>query len=271
MNERMEAGHPGKTTNSRNPIPSQWNVPQKFRSRMGEAAGRQRVMVEDGQILLVLHEVPRPGAPERSARLFWRDKLGAWKTSGMGNGVGPLREHLGAFERAVDLLEAAGKRATSAKEWFSVLKSATPLQRSVHHLARVLQAAREAVDDRELINLRDRAGDAERAIDLLTLEARDAIDFVTARQAEAQAAVSLELARESHKLNVIAAVFLPITALASIFSMTLKSGLESWGTWLFWLIVATGIGIGMYMRSRLSSRGEQPDTTPTLEDSALDG
>lgn len=262
MNERK---------NEKNPIPGTWNVPQKFRSRMGEGAGRQRHMVEEGHLLLVLHEVPKPGEPERNARLFWRDKLGAWKTNGMGNGVGPLREHLGSFERAVDVLEAAGKRATSAKEWFSLLKAATPLQRSVHHLARVLQAAREVIDDRELINLRDRAGDAERAIDLLTLEARDAIDFVTARQAEAQAAVSLELARESHKLNVIAAVFLPITALASIFSMTLKSGLESWGTWLFWLIVAAGIGIGVYMRSRLSPRVDQPDGAPSLGDSALDG
>lgn len=240
-----------------NPIPSQWNVPAKFRSRMGEGAGRQRHMVEEGHLLLVLHEVPKAGQPERSARLFWRDKAGAWKTSGMGGGVGPLREHVGAFERAVDELEDEGKRAATAKQWFEVLKAATPLQRSVHHLARVLQAAREAIDDRELINLRDRASDVERAIDLLTLEARDAIDFVTARQAEAQAAVSLELARESHKLNVIAAVFLPITALASIFSMTLKSGLESWGTWLFWLIVAAGIALGLFMRSRLGTRRDE--------------
>lgn len=245
-----------------NPIPSQWNVPAKFRSRMGEGAGRQRHMVEEGHLLLVLHEVPKPGAPERTARLFWRDKNAQWKTNGKGNGVGPLRDHLGEFERAVDALEDDGRSANSAREWFELLKAAVPLQRAVHHLARVLQAAREAVDDRELINLRDRAGDAERAIDLLTLEARDAIDYVTARQAEAQAALSLELARESHKLNVIAAVFLPITALASIFSMTLKSGLEGWGTWLFWLIVAAGVSLGLYMRSRLSAKTELSSRKP---------
>jgi hypothetical protein len=221
---------------------------------MGEGAGRQRHMVEDGHLLLVLHEVPKPGEPERQARLFWRDRNAQWKTNGMGSGVGPLRDHVGAFESAVDALEEKGREAQSASAWFELLRAAVPMQRAVHHLARVLQAAREAIDDRELINLRDRAGDVERAIDLLTLEARDAIDFVTARQAETQAALSLELARESHKLNVIAAVFLPITALASIFSMTLKSGLEGWGSWLFWLIVAAGVSLGLYMRSRLSAR-----------------
>jgi hypothetical protein len=237
----------------KNPIPAQWNVPAKFRSRMGEGAGRQRHMAEDGHLLLILHDVPRPGLPERAARLFWRDKAGAWKTSGAGGGVGPLREHVADFERAVDALEERGRAAKSAREWFELLKAATPLQRTVHHLSRTLQAAREAVDDRELINLRDRASDAERAIDLLTLEARDAIDYVTARQAEAQAALSLQLARESHKLNVVAAVFLPITALASVFSMTLKSGLEGWGPAVFWLIVAAGVALGLFMRSRLAT------------------
>ncbi|MFO0598724.1 MAG: CorA family divalent cation transporter [Myxococcaceae bacterium] len=226
----------------------------KFRARMGEAVGRQRHMVEDGHLLLVLHEVPKPGEPERAGTLFWRDKAGAWKSLA-GGGVGPVRDHVSAFERAVDELEEQLRTARVAQDWFEVLKTSTPLQRTVHHLARTLQLAREAIDDRELINLRDRAGDLERAIDLVTLEARDAIAFAAARQAEVQAAHGLELARESHKLNVITAVFLPITALASIFSMTLHSGLEGVGEpWIFWVIVAAGIGLGLTMRSRLAPR-----------------
>jgi Mg2+ and Co2+ transporter CorA len=109
--------------------------------------------------------------------------------------------------------------------------------------------------------LRDRAVELERAIDLVTLEARDAIDFITAQKAEAQAAVSLELAREGHKLNVITAVFLPITALASVFSMTLRSGLETWGEpWVFWGVVAAGVALALFMRSRLSTPA--PPTPP---------
>ena len=238
----------------RNPIPMQWNVPQRIRARMGEGAGKQRAMIEEGHLLLVLHEVPKAGVAERVARLFWRDPSGTWKTQGQGAGVGALREHVTSFERAVDELEERLRTAERARDWFDVLREATPLQRTAHHLAHALQTAREGIDDREVLNLRDRAVELERAIDLVTLEARDAIDFTTAQKAEAQAAVSLELARESHKLNVIAAVFLPITALASVFSMTLRSGLETWGApWVFWGVVAGGVALALFMRSRLST------------------
>lgn len=238
----------------RNPIPNQWNVPQRIRARMGEGAGKQRAMIEEGHLLLVLHEVPKAGVADRVARLFWRDPSGAWKTQGQGAGVGALREHLSSFEQAVDRLEDRLRTAERAREWFDVLREATPLQRTAHHLAHALQTAREGIDDREVLNLRDRAVELERAIDLVTLEARDAIDFTTAQKAEAQAAVSLELAREGHKLNVITAVFLPITALASVFSMTLRSGLETWGEpWVFWGIVAGGVALALFMRSRLST------------------
>jgi hypothetical protein len=56
---------------------------------MGDAAGRQRAMVHDGHLLLVLHDVPEAGRPERLARLFWREPTGQWKAAGQGAGVGP--------------------------------------------------------------------------------------------------------------------------------------------------------------------------------------
>ncbi|MDP1829579.1 MAG: hypothetical protein Q8L48_40305 [Archangium sp.] len=233
-------------------IPNQWAVPKRFRERVGESAGRQRQMTGDGHLLLVLHAVPEPGVAERGARLFWRDPAGGWKSAGQGSGVGALRGYLGEFEEAVDRQELRLRAAATATEYFEVLKAATPLHRTSRNLLRTLQEAREAVDDRELINLRDRAGEVERAAELLVSEARDGLDFTSAQQAEAQAKVSLELARDGHKLNTIAAVFLPITALASIFSMTLRSGLETWfSPWLFWLIVAAGVALGLTMKARL--------------------
>lgn len=225
---------------------------------MGESVGRQRVMFDEGHLLLVLHALPKPGDSERHARLFWRDKLGAWKSNGQGAGVGSLREHVMTFERAAEALEEELREAKSAKQFFAVLQAATPLHRTSRNLHKTLQAAREALDDRELINLRDRAGEIERTAELVLSEARDGIDFTSARQAEQQAALSLELARESHKVNTIAAVFLPITALASIFSMTLHSGLEDvLSPWLFWVIVAAGVALGFTMLSRLSRREER--------------
>ncbi len=248
-------------------IPNQWAVPKRFRERVGESVGRQRQMTGDGHLLLVLHEVPKPGVPERAARLFWRDKAGAWKSAGQGNGAGPLRMHVGEFEEAVDRQEERLRRAKTAMDYFEVLKAATPLHRTCRNLLRTLQEAREAIDDRELINLRDRAGEVERASELLASEARDGLDFTSAQQAEAQAKVSIELARDSHKLNTIAAVFLPITALASIFSMTLQSGLETWHSpWLFWFIVAAGVALGLTMKARV----EPDQKTEVLKDEPVE-
>jgi hypothetical protein len=245
-------------------IPNQWAVPKRFRERVGESAGRQRQMTGDGHLLLVLHEVPKPGVAERAARLFWRDQAGAWKAAGQGNGAGPLRMHVGEFEAAVDALEDRLREAENATDYFEVLKAATPLERTSRNLLRTLQEAREAVDDRELINLRDRAGEVERAAELLASEARDGLDFTSAQQAEAQAKVSIQLARDGHKLNTIAAVFLPITALASIFSMTLRSGLENWySPWLFWVIVAAGVALGFTMKARIEP--EAPAAPPEPE------
>ncbi|MFZ5442062.1 MAG: CorA family divalent cation transporter [Myxococcota bacterium] len=236
-------------------IPSQWAVPAKFRARVGESVGRQRQMLDEGHLLLVLHEVPEPGESERRGRFFWRDKQGAWRSSSHGSGVGGLREHVAEFERAVDGLEERLRSAKAAKDFFAVLQAATPLHRTSRNLTRTLQEAREAVDDRELINLRDRANEVERGAELCVSEARDGLEFTSAQNAEQQAALSLELARDSHKLNVITAVFLPITALASIFSMTLHSGLEGVGEpWVFWLIVAAGIALGTAMRRNLTPR-----------------
>src|SRR5687768_162403 len=62
-------------------IPSSWELPNIFHGRLGEAAGRQRAMVHDGHLLLILHDVPEPGVPERVAVLFWRNPQGVWRSS----------------------------------------------------------------------------------------------------------------------------------------------------------------------------------------------
>ena len=46
-------------------IPDAWQVPMKFRQRVGIHAGRQRAMIEGGHLLLILHDVPAAGVAER--------------------------------------------------------------------------------------------------------------------------------------------------------------------------------------------------------------
>ena len=49
------------------------------------------------------------------------------------------------------------------------------------------------------------------------------------------------------KLNTVAAVFLPLTAVGGIFGMNLVSGLEA-SSWAFWAIFAGGLLVGLVLR-----------------------
>lgn len=55
-------------------IPKSWNISDTIRKRVGEGVGRQRLIAEDGELLVVLHKVPT--AADKGARegaLFWFD------------------------------------------------------------------------------------------------------------------------------------------------------------------------------------------------------
>ncbi|MEO2018962.1 MAG: CorA family divalent cation transporter, partial [Fuerstiella sp.] len=65
------------------------------------------------------------------------------------------------------------------------------------------------------------------------------------RQGEIQAVHSRETERAGHRLNVMAAIFLPLTAVSSVFGMDLHSGLENSPPWMFWLILAGSFTVGL--------------------------
>ena len=56
----------------------------------------------------------------------------------------------------------------------------------------------------------------------------------------------------AHRLNLIAAVFLPVTAIATLFGMNLKSGMEgSFDPWAFWLLLGFSLLCGLLIKSSL--------------------
>lgn len=234
-------------------VPSTWAVPEIFRQRLGTSIGRQRLMEHDGHLLLILHEVPQPGAPERRGLLFWRDPQGRWETDGRGPGLAALEALVGRYAARVDALEHDFGGADTAQALFPVLRAITPLVRAAKHVHQVLQSAREAVrEDRDIIDLRDRAEELLRAAELLDTEARTALEFDIAESAEAQAKLNQQLAMTGQRLNLLAAMFLPLTAIASVFGMNLPSGLDGVGSpLLFWVVLVVGIGVGLVVRGRL--------------------
>ena len=237
-------------------IPSTWELPPEITSRFGESTGRQRFMEHAGHLLLVLHKVPEPESNERQGVLFWRRPDGGWETSEKGAGLSGLKEHVVAYATAVEGLDSELDSTRDADGLFRILSITAPVQRAAKNLHRVLQAAREAAAaDREIITLRDQAEGVERTADLLRIEARNALDFDIARRAEDQAAKSEEISLAAHRLNILAALFLPITAVSSVLGVNLPTGMEDWITpSKFWMLMGLSLLLGLFLKGRIVRR-----------------
>ena len=208
-------------------LPSEWDVPQIFRDRLGDGPGRQRAMVADGHLLLVLHKVPQPGQLDREPRLLWRDASGTWQSHEGGEGKAVLKQHLKEYDEVLQSLDAEEHKAVGSQQYLSVLTELAPVLRAARHLHSTLQEAREAVkDERALINARDEAYRLERTMDLLVSDARGSLDVAALQQSEEQAASNLAMARSAHRLNVLAAFFFPLATISGILGVNFNHPLK---------------------------------------------
>ena len=237
-------------------LPPGWDLPPALFALLGDrttnSGGRQRALVVDDNLLLILHKVPEATTSKREAVAFWRASGGEWRSSMGGNGLTMLRSHLEAYEKRVEELESALERADDAASLFHVIERAAPLARASTNALAAIEAASEKLPEaRELVSLRDLAGDSQRGAELLHLDARAALDFQIARQNEAQSRSAAASTRAGNRLGLITAFFLPLTALSGVFGMNLPSGLEGSSTSLFWGIWAFGalfgVGLGLLL------------------------
>jgi hypothetical protein len=237
-------------------IPPTWSLPDSIRSRLGQTTyGRQRAIFEEGHLLLVLHKPPGPDDLKREGVLFWRNPSGEWQFSRGGPGPGGLKRHMQSYAEIEEKLVRDYEQANDVSQLFDLIEALTPLARSAHNLHLALQAAREAVKmDAFLIEMRDLAYEIERNFELLLDDARNALQYRNARQAEEQAQLSKEALQASHRLNILAALFLPLTAITSLFGMNFESGLDRHLPWLFWIVLATGIVLGFFIKGWILAR-----------------
>ncbi len=235
-------------------LPKTWTLPDSIRHRLGREPGPQRAMFEDGHLLLILHELPEPDQHHRRPALFWRQPDATWLSNQPGAGLASLSAHLQRFDDRLTTLENEENQAAAAAEYHQVLERLAPALRSSRGQHRALQQARDMLkSDRDLINLRDQAAGIERTAELLLQDAEFGLNFTVARQAESQAASARQMARTAHRLNLLAAFFLPLTALASVFGMDFSGGLRG-DPALFWGITAAGLGAGLLLANLLSKR-----------------
>jgi hypothetical protein len=235
-------------------LPPGWELPQEFRQRMGEKTGRQRAMLADGHLLLVLHRLPKKNETDRAGRFLWRKPEGAWQSSDVGAGAVALQRHLGEYADVVERFDRLQDEAVSVDDFHEILEGLTPIHRTIRNLHATLQDAREKVpDDRDLINARDRAYELERASELLIGDARNDIQYLTTKRAEEQAAAAHRMAVSGHRLNMLVGFFFPIAALTAIFGTNLTHPLEKYvpPPYAFLGVIGMGLLLGILLSGYL--------------------
>jgi hypothetical protein len=244
-------------------IPPTWSLPDAIRTRLGQTTyGRQRAIFEEGHLLLVLHKPPGPDDATREGALFWRNPAGEWQFNRGGPGPGGLKRHIQSYVELENKLTQDYEHAADTSTLFDLLEALTPLVRAARNMHAALQTARETVKgDTFILEIRDLAYDVERNFDLLLEDVRNAIQQRTAREAEEQARLGREALQASHRLNTLAALFLPLTAIASVFSMNFSHGLNEHSPGLFWLVFIIGLGLGLAMKGWVLGK-PSPDNSP---------
>jgi hypothetical protein len=236
-------------------IPTSWDLPEPIRMRLGETVGKQRLIDEDGHLLLLLHQLPREEDDEvRKAMVVWRNPAGEWKSAPEGGGLAGLEAHLAAYRTVIHALDEDVEAAKSARHYFDVMRRMHPLQRATRNKYQALQALREALpDDTRIINMRDQAADLERAIELIAADAKAGMDFTLAESANQQA-LSAEVAnQEARRLNRMAAFFFPLATLVAVFGMNPPESIcQSSG---FWAVLVAGVVLGFVVNALLMLRG----------------
>ena len=133
--------------------------------------------------------------------------------------------HLDRFAKRLDMLELAQQKAHETDEYLPILDSIGPIMRTIKNFMATLEEARELFPkERLLIDVRDRAYDLSRQADLLHMDVKNSMEVALIRAAE-QTDAAQRMAVATHRLNTLAAMFLPIATLGAVFGTTLT---ENW-------------------------------------------
>lgn len=238
-------------------IPPGWDLPVELRTHIGDRGGHQRELEADGHLVLILHHVPETKSREREAVYFWKPPKHEWRASGRGAPRVQMMKLVEQYDLTVLRLSELHEKADTASQIFAVLEQIGPVARAIRNLTETLRRARQLPESpdarRDIQQALDIAQEVSRNAELLQNDARHALDYQIAMQSEIQATHSREVERATHRLNALAAVFLPLTAVASVFGMNLRSGLEESPAWIFWVVLAGGITAGLVVSELLTA------------------
>jgi len=236
--------------------PLNWTLPPEIEARLGEGTyGRQRTIAEANHLFIILHHPPTPDRLEREPALFLRKPDGSILANGYDQGAHKLRKLLADYRERWEACDNAYDSAETAEQLLKLLETLAPLNRSSTNLAGALQTARDAAkNDKFLISMRDESEEISRAFELLTSDAKLKLDYRIASNSEAQAEQTRLMICAQHRLNVLAAITLPLMALATIFGMNVSHGLEDRTPLVFLLVLALGLMIGFFVKRWVATK-----------------
>jgi len=239
----MDVGWGMASTQEPAGLPSWLDLDQELLGQTSNRPGGQRCLAGDGEVMLIVHEVPESRVPERKARFYIRREDGTWD-DGSGGGLGSLGGLLDDYQVTIDRYEDEIDEADTAAEVFGLIRHAGPIARSARNLVAVLSRAVEICrDDRVLIELRDRSYEIQRAAELLYHDARLTLEFWQAESAEDHQAAAERLNVIAYRLNLLAGFFLPVVALGGLLGMNVEIPAIFHNA--FWIILLTGVVLGM--------------------------
>ena len=229
-------------------LPEKWLIPESLQKRFGtKGIGKQRAMAADGHLLLILHKLN--DKLETEAVVFWRNPQGDWQDSLRGKSIYNLRSLISVFIEKEEELSRFYDRASHPEDYFDLLEILVPMVRTAKNMAVTLQQARELQGGPDIIDLRDTTQELTQDLEILYTDTKNAMDFTVAKRAEEQARYALKTSRGTDKLNILVAIFLPITALSGVFGMNMKNGLEDMPTLAFWVMMIFSFFLGLGIKS----------------------
>jgi len=226
-------------------LPGHFELERDLREQLSSRPGHQRCVVGNAELLLVLHEVPAAGVPEREALFFWRKYDGTWVQK-CGSGLDDVGALLDRYALAIDANEEILEKTDSAEELFGILRHAGPLSRSSRNMVNALeQTLAQEPDDTQVRSYRDRSKEIERAAELLHADARETMLFWQAESSEQHTKSAERLGNIVFKLNLLTGFFLPLVALAGLFGMNVD--LPDFVKGMFWWIFFGGLFVGGWL------------------------
>lgn len=225
-------------------LPSHYQLEPELLEQLSGRPGHQRCVDGEGELLLVIHEVPVPGVPEREALFFWKRSDDQWVQPSGREGTQEIVELLERYAKAIDEHEETMNGADQAANLFAILRHSGPLVRSLRNMVTAFEQVMAIdEDDRAMMGILDRANELVRAAELLHSDGRMALEFLQAEQSEAHAESADRLNRIAFRLNLLAGFFLPLVAFAGLFGMNVD--LPEFVQPMFWGIFFGGLVIGL--------------------------